>query len=119
MKAIERECYALVQEVVVARDVSCMRHNCMKPSVCGHHLFKRDRMATAFLTDAIIGFCAEDHQWAHKHPRDCRELAIEILAERYFELERLSRTVCKNVDYKAIRDRLRAELKKLKEEPVF
>lgn len=82
----------------------------MRSSV-GHHLFKRDRMGTAFLPEALIGLCVDHHAYAHAHPEEFRELMIERMGERYYELQRLSNSVVKYQDFGGIRRHLRTLIK--------
>lgn len=110
VKPSKKECYALIQEVAVKRHPVCPW--CPKPSVVGHHLFKRDRMATAFLPEAVQGMCDYHHGYWHKHPAGFRqEMIREIGDDRYWELERLSQTVVRNVDYGAVKRKLTLLLK--------
>ena len=108
------DCYKLIQEIAVARDVVCQRPECGRPADCGHHLFKRDRMATAFLPEAVVGVCAQDHTgWAHAKPREFKAFMVEKRGNRYYELARLSETVCKHQNYAEIRAGLRENLRML------
>jgi hypothetical protein len=102
----KKECYALIQQIAVLQDPICVI--CGKPSDCGHHLFKRDRLATAFLPEAVRGVCNETHRVAHAEPEWFQGFMIRSMGdERYFELSRLSRTVVPYMDFKATRDQLR------------
>lgn len=101
-----KEAYRLIQEVVVKETPFCKR--CGSPATVGHHLYKRDRMATAFLPEALWGLCTECHAWAHRNPCQLQKMVIEEIGERYYELLRLSHTVVKNMDL----DQVKKELKK-------
>jgi hypothetical protein len=86
------------------------------PSQVGHHLFKRDRLATAFLPKAVWGMCHDHHGYWHKHPKEFRAEAMRIIGYvKYWRLYLLSQTVVKNVDFKDIRAKLKKEL----EEPCL
>ena len=109
MKSSKKELYALIQEVAVKRHPTCPW--CDKPSVVGHHLFKRDRLATAFLPEAVQGVCDFHHKYWHKHPKGFRHEMIRIIGDRYWELERLSYTVVRNMDYGEVKKKLTGLLK--------
>jgi len=113
MTSPKSECYRLIQQIAVKRDPRCIVIGCGAPSTVGHHLFKRSRMATAFLPEAVRGLCHPCHLKAHASPAWFRALMISMIGDRYYELERLSNTVVK-VDFKAKRDELRGILEKLK-----
>ena len=102
------DCYKLMQEIAVTRDVVCQRPECGRPAECGHHLFKRDRMATAFLPEAVVGVCTQDHVgWAHAKPNEFKKFMVNYMGNRYHKLSKLSTTVCKYQDYNIIRSKLR------------
>lgn len=108
------DCYKLVQEIAVTRDAVCLRPECGKPADCGHHIFKRDRMATAFLPEAVVGVCTQDHTgWAHAKPKEFQAFMVGEIGDRYHELNRLSMSVCKYQNYAAIRAGLRERLQAL------
>jgi len=114
------DCYKLTQEIAVARDVVCQRPECIRPADCGHHIFKRDRMATAFLPEAVVGVCTQDHTgWAHAKPQEFKAFMVKRMGKRYHELSRLSKTVCKYQDYTEIRARLGERLQVVIEFPTF
>lgn len=112
--SIKQDCYALVQEIVVKRDVFCRCPGCSNLAGAGHHLFKRDRMATAFETRYVIGVCVECHEWARAEKNEFTDWVISWLGEEYWEALRLSNTTVKHQDFKQIRDNLKVELLKYK-----
>ena len=102
------DCYQLIQQIVVTRDQICQHPKCSTGVQCGHHLFKRDRMATAFDPEAVIGLCAWHHtSWAENQPNVFREFMIKRMGERYQQLRRKSYETVKNLDYESIREHLR------------
>jgi len=101
-----KECYKLIQELVTKETPFCKR--CGAPATVGHHLYKRDRLATAFLPEALWSLCAECHNWVHRNPYPFQVMVINEIGERYYELLRLSHTVVKNMDF----DQVKKELKK-------
>ena len=111
--SVERDCYRLLQQIVVERDKVCVR--CLEnPSACGHHIFTRSRPVTAFLPEAVIGLCTDCHNWAQRNPNLAAMLAISVLGERKYEkLARLSLEVrrYRPADFREIRQGLRMELK--------
>ena len=115
MNPVKVECYALVQEIVVKRDIFCRCPGCCNLAGAGHHLFKRDRMATAFNTKYVIGVCVECHDWARNEADEFREWVLSWMgSNEYYEAWRLSLTVAKHIDFKQIRDNLKQELGKYK-----
>jgi ribosomal protein S27AE len=107
----KRDCYRLFQEIVTARNGKCRR--CGTTPISAHHIFHRNRMATAFLPENGIGLCAECHQWAHQKPALFRTWIMgSIGADRYEKLRRLSLETCRlrGGDFADIRDRLRVIL---------
>ncbi len=110
----KHDCYALLQQVVVARDRLCRAPGCCGLATAGHHIFKRDRLATAFLPKYAIGLCINCHiPWAHKEPDQFTEWVISWMSEEeYYAGLRLSHTAVKFLDYDAIYQSLREELKK-------
>lgn len=111
---LEQECYALIQAVVLARDVFCRAPGCVHASASAHHIFKRDRLATAFNPTYLVGLCLTCHtSWAHGHPEEFREWLLSWMGDAYYEGLRLSNTIVKNYDYKCTRDALRKTLKAL------
>jgi hypothetical protein len=110
---IKKQCYALVQEIVVKRDVFCRCPGCNNLAGAGHHLFKRDRMATAFNTRYVIGVCVDCHEWARAEANEFREWVISWMgADEYEYGHQLSLAVCKYTDFKKVRDNLKQELAK-------
>lgn len=109
------DCYALIQAIAVARDRLCRAPGCRSPSTAGHHLFKRDRLATAFDPRYVWGVCPACHGWAHRHPAQFRGWVISIMGENeYYAALRLSNSVVKHQDFIQIRDNLRAELSNIR-----
>ena len=108
MQSVKRECYKLIQMLVVRG--ACRYPGCRRKAVVGHHLFKRDRMATAFLPDAILALCHEHHLEAHRCPEAFKSIAEYLLGSaKYLELESMSRMLVRyrQEDYEAIREALR------------
>jgi len=115
MTSPKSDCYRLIQQIAVKRDPKCII--CGAPSTVGHHLFKRSRMATAFLPEAVRGLCHYHHDYLQHHRKWFRDIMIGQLGDRYYELERLSNTVVK-VDFKAKREELRGILNYLENREV-
>ena len=112
--AIERECYKLIQMVAVKQRPVCIWTG--QPSTVGHHLFKRDRLATAFLPAAVWGMSDSQHHWAHKHPSQWKDIVIHIIGfPEYARLRTLSWTVVENINFEEIRNNLKKMLDKGKE----
>jgi len=103
MKPIEKRCYDLIQEVTLRQQPRC--RICSVPSEVGHHLFKRDRMATAFLPEAVWGLCNNCHTQAHAHPMLFKAVAHQTMGQRYYDLLLLSHTTCRP-DLKKIKNDL-------------
>ena len=115
MNNLKSECYALVQAVVCARDIFCRAPGCCNLATAAHHLYKRDRMATAFNPRYVIGLCNDCHSWAHAEPDEFREWVISWMgADEYEYGHQLSLTVARHVDFEGIREQLRVELGKYK-----
>lgn len=112
----KNDCYRLIQEVVVARDIFCRAPACGRLSSTGHHLYKRDRLATAFDPRYVIGLCNDHHvPWAHKEPNEFREWVISWMGEdEYYAGLRLSNTTVKQQDFEQIREYLREKLLEIK-----
>ena len=108
------ECYRLYQQVVVARDIFCRYPGCGQRSTVAHHIFKRDRLATAFNPKYGIGLCAGHHgNWAHAQPTAFKSWLVSIMGEDgYYEGLRLSNTQVKHIDFNTIRESLLLELAK-------
>lgn len=99
----KKDCYSIIQEIAVARDKVCQKPECSRRAEAGHHLWKRDRFATAFLPEAILGLCTQHHTgWAHNKPEEFKKFMVARMGEEYYELRRLSNTVVKNLDYNEI-----------------
>jgi hypothetical protein len=101
------DCYRLIQQIAIAQDPVCIWAGCMEDSCVGHHLFMRDRKGTAFHPEAVRGLCHMHHGYAHARPEQFRKIMIGFIGERYYDLQRLSKTVVKNMDYVAKREELR------------
>jgi hypothetical protein len=102
----EKECYKLIQMVVLKLQPVCVM--CGQPSIVGHHWFKRDRLATAFLPEAISGLCNVCHLFAHARPRWFREYMINRFGENnYYSLLALSCTVVPDFDFEATKNNLK------------
>ena len=115
MKAIEKECYALVQAIVTKRDRLCKGPGCMNISTSGHHLFRRNNMATAFNTRYVIGLCEECHPYMQDNPAECQQWAIYLLGEDVYRPgQQLSKSVCKYQNLEVIREGLQKELDMLR-----
>jgi len=104
------DCYKLVQQIAVAQDPICIMPECGQTSQVGHHLFKRDRMGTAFHPEAVRGLCHRHHGHAHAKPEQFKKAMIRLMGERYHELQKLSKTVVNGMDYVAKREELRGML---------
>jgi hypothetical protein len=105
------DCYRLIQEVAVKASGKCQRPSCHNPAHCGHHIFKRDRLATAFRPDCVVGLCIACHyEWAHGEPDEFRDFMIARMGERYYELQRLSNSVVRNFNFIQCRNDLRRML---------
>jgi len=110
--SVEQECFRLIQQIAVTQHPFCVR--CDQPATCGHHIYTRSRPATAFLPDAVLGVCAECHEWIERNPEEAIALAISIIGRKRYEmLEWLSYTVCRfrKQDYRDIRQELRIRLR--------
>ena len=114
MSQVKKDCYALVQEIVVKRDIFCRAPGCYELASAGHHIFGRNNLSTAFNPRYVLGMCVLCHiPWAHKEPKEFQEWVIRHMGEEtYYEGLRLSNTVVKHQDFKQIRDQLKQELAK-------
>lgn len=101
------DCYKLIQQIVVKRDVFCRYPSCTSRSAAGHHLFKRDRLATAFLPEAVIGLCVDHHAPRYVDDPAFIESLVAMMGERYYELQRVSYTIVQHFDFKNCRSHLR------------
>lgn len=110
MDSIKAECYKLVQIVVLKLNPFCKI--CRKPSEVGHHIWKRDRLGTAFNPDAVVALCNACHAFAHSKPYLFKQKAREWLGVDYEKLETLSRTIVqlRDEDYKQIKKLLKEAL---------
>jgi hypothetical protein len=106
--SIKDDCYALVQRIVVSRDVYCRFPGCGKRSTAGHHVFKRDNMGTAFDVDLVVGLCEDHHvPWAHGKKYEFTDWVMRYLgSEAYYEGLERSRQIVKHVDYPEIKKHL-------------
>ena len=107
--SVDNDCMRLVQQIVVERDKECVRCH-IKPADCGHHIFTGSRPATRYRPDAVMGVCAECHNWLEEHPAMAREFAISFIGyENYHILERISLVTCRfrPADFREIRQGLR------------
>ena len=93
MKAAEKKCFRLVQEIVCLRDRVCQR--CCAMPISGHHCFGRRNHSTAFEPDSCLALCPSCHDgWARKCPQGARDLlGATIGEERFTHLEFLSKQV--------------------------
>jgi len=114
MNSTKKDCYALVQAVTIARDIFCRAPGCSSMATAGHHLYKRDRMATAFNPRYVVGLCVDCHGWAHAEPDEFKEWVISWMGDDYHDGFALSRTIVKYQDFDQIRANLRRELAKYK-----
>ena len=112
-KGTKKKCYDIIQEIAVIKDKVCQHPECSQAADCGHHVFKRNRLTTAFLPEAVVGVCTQHHTgWAHNKPKEFKQFMIERLGEdRYYELRRLSYEHVEVMDYGEICERLRNELR--------
>src|SRR3989304_2774056 len=100
MKQIEKDCYALLQAVVLKRDVYCRAPGCTNRSTAAHHIFGRGNHSTAFDPKYSLGLCLDWHvPWAHLAPGQFTEWCMFWMGvNEYFTARRLSRTVVKHQD---------------------
>ena len=120
MKAIKKECKNLFQAVIVLRDPYCSFPGCGRPTEAGHHVFKRDRMGTAFDTRSGLGVCTQHHDTLQRDPLKTREIFVRRFGEALYEKLRMnSLAVVKNADMKAIKKGLIREYQALFERAVY
>ena len=112
------DCYRLIQIIAITRDPVCIVPGCGRLSEVGHHLFKRDRMATAFHPDAVRGLCHNHHNFFHALPAKGSDIVRNLVGCEYCALWRLSWTIVQRVDYVAKRVELREILAGLKKKVV-
>jgi hypothetical protein len=110
MNGIKKECYRLVQQVVLKQRPYCEYPGCNAKATAGHHIFKRDRMGTAFDPESIMSLCHRHHVEIHN---SAEKEAIERawLKDRYEEKEKLSRMIVRF--RKADFERIKAALRRL------
>jgi hypothetical protein len=115
VKSIERECFALMQMIAVARDILCRAPGCWQSATAGHHIFGRGA-AVAFDPRYILGMCALCHvPWAHARPKEFDEWVQSWMDKHeYAEGVRLSQSIAKHLDYKKIKETLWAKLEDLR-----
>lgn len=109
------DCYKLIQQIAVLKDPFCV-HGCGRRSSCGHHVFKRDRLATAFDPDLVVGLCAQCHTgWAHgKDADDFKQFMIKRIGkDAFYAARRRSNEIVKGFEYERRRDELRFILQDL------
>ena len=113
MDAVKAECYKLIQQVGLKQHPDCQFPGCNKKAACMHHVFKRDRMGTAFNPEAVIALCVKHHDFAHAEPATFKLLAKKIIGWKYDYLRELSLTVVQfsEADFIRIRDALNRLLK--------
>lgn len=99
MNTVKKDCYKLVQIVVVKQHPVCMVPECKLPSVVGHHLFPRNRMGTAFNPRALFPCCNDHHGLFHQKPDEYKEIARKCLGDEYEQLRELSLMTVKFTDY--------------------
>ena len=104
------DCYRLIQVIAATQDPFCIHPGCGESSQVGHHLFKRDRKGTAFHPEAVRGLCHLHHGHAHASPEQFKKIMLGLIGDRYYELQRLSKSVVKGTDYIAKRTELRGIL---------
>lgn len=103
------DCYALLQEVVTARDRLCRAPGCCGLSSAAHHIFGRGNLTTAFNPRYAIGMCLKCHvPWAHAKPVQFKEWVISWMGtDEFYSALRLSNMVIKHHDYDKIYKDLR------------
>ena len=125
MKAAERKCRVLWQQIVTLRDGRCLRCGHASPEGgemqnVGHHPFGRNKNGSAFEPDAGLTLCPDCHdRWARRDPQDCHDLLREKIGEkRYTHLEFLSKQVVRlrPKDFSDIAAELKLKLLEMKGE---
>jgi len=90
MKAIERRCRILWQQIVTIRDGACLL--CGWYLITGHHVFGRTHNGSSFDPDSGISLCVDCHERVRQNPKEAHALLkSKIGEERYIYLEALSR----------------------------
>jgi len=110
MNTVKKDCYRLVQIVVLKKYPICGIPNCGRPSEVGHHLFPRNRMGTAFNPRAVFPCCNDHHGLFHQEPDEYKEIARKCLGDEYEQLRTLSLMTVKfsEDDFRRIRSILTA-----------
>lgn len=106
----EKDCYALIQQIALIRDPRCIL--CPSPSQVGHHVWGRG-LAAAFHPEMVRGLCNSHHIYAHARPEGFRECMVELIGDRYRELEAMAREIIPYMDFQAKRRELREMLGEL------
>lgn len=108
MTSIQKECDKLYQMAVLKRDGVCQHWHCIQPATAAHHIFGRANTATRYLPLNGIGLCQEHHNVAHGQPDLFETIVILRMGwDKYYDLQRLSKTVVKNFDFKECKKMLR------------
>ena len=86
-----RECDRLWSALIRARDGGrCQNPRCFRPGNQPHHIFTRRHLSTRHDPENGILLCFYCHmEIAHREPEVFRQLILQILGERKFELLRL------------------------------
>lgn len=99
-KGTRELCERMMQEIAVTRDKVCQDPKCSDAATVGHHIFRRNKLSTAFEPDNLVGLCVVHHGRAHSNPAFFKKQMIDRLGEkRYYELRRQSNETAKNIDY--------------------
>ncbi|MFZ4436792.1 MAG: hypothetical protein ACOYOS_00030 [Syntrophales bacterium] len=110
------DCYRLIQMIAIRQDPFCIV--CGAPSEVGHHLWRRNNLSTAFHPEAVRGLCNPHHGFAHAKPTAFKAHMQRLMGPRYHELQKLSKTVVKGMDYVAKRSELRGILEDFEQKAV-
>jgi 5-methylcytosine-specific restriction endonuclease McrA len=110
------DCYKLIQELCIKRDVFCQHPRCGEKATVGHHIFHRSNQCVAFDPENIIGLCYKHHtKWAHGKPKELLRHIAKLKGEKGFaELQQKAKGICQHLDYAAIKRQLRREIKKVR-----
>ena len=117
MKAAEKKCRVLWQQIVTLRDGCCVR--CGYYLVTGHHVFGRTHNGSSFEPDSGLSLCVDCHEWSRKCPQEAHNLLrAKIGEERYIYLEALSRETIRlrGKDFQDIAAALKLQLLEMKGE---
>lgn len=118
MNNTKKECYRLIQEIALLRDPICVHPGCRRRSVAGHHIWRRNILATAFEPDAVQGVCEVHHRWVHQYPKEAHNMFAGILGRvRWEELKALSKVICHRFDFEAKRTELKRCLDRYQKQP--